>query len=293
VSEAEHGADDDALRAAAAHVRSIIGSNPPDVAIVLGSGLSGLSARIEDAVTVPYADIPALPRPTVVGHAGSLTAGILRGRRVLAFGGRAHLYEGHAPHQATIAVRLAHSLGAQVLLVSNAAGGINPSFIAGDLMLIADHINLMWRNPLTGPQRPTDSRFPDMSLPYDPELAAAFRTAARTRKLRLMEGVYAAVAGPSYETPAEVRMLQKLGADAVGMSTVPEVIAARAMGMRVAGISCITNAASGLSHEALSHQDVLETSKRVAADFENLVIEWVSMLPVRKETQARRETPAR
>ncbi|MGH7650088.1 MAG: purine-nucleoside phosphorylase, partial [Gemmatimonadaceae bacterium] len=181
------------------------------------------------------------------------------------------LYEGYDAAAAALPVRVAHALGAESLFVSNAAGAIRRALRAGDLMIIRDHINLMWRNPLAGPVAPHETRFPDMSAPYHPALVAALRSAAASIGMALGEGVYAAVLGPSYETPAEIRMLERLGADAVGMSTVPEVIAARALGLRVAGVSLITNPAAGLGGAPLAHAEVLAAGERAAADFERLV----------------------
>ena len=188
------------------------------------------------------------------------------------------MYEGHDAALAGFPVRVLHALGVPVLFVSNAAGGIRRTFRAGDLMLIRDHLNLMFRNPLIGALEPGDTRFPDMSTPYDDDLCAQLRTHAAALGILLQEGVYAGLLGPTYETPAEVRMLATLGADAVGMSTVPEVIVARAIGMRVAGISCVTNLASGISPYPLSHAEVLETTTRVAAQFEALVERFVGGL---------------
>ena len=257
--------------------RLALGSAPA-AAIVLGSGLGGLAERIEGARRIPFREVPGFPQATVHGHAGVLIAGKLAGRPVLAMAGRFHLYEGHSPRLAGYAVRVLHALGARTLFVSNAAGGVNRNFAAGDLMVIADHINLMFRNPLEGPLEPGDIRFPDMSDPYDRELRATLHAEARKLGIPLRDGVYAGLLGPSYETPAEVRMLERLGADAVGMSTVPETIVARAVGMRVAGVSCITNLACGLSLTPLSHEEVLETTTRVARDFENLVTGFVGAL---------------
>lgn len=264
---------------AADFVRTRLASDgPPAIALILGSGLGGIAERIERAVRVPFADVPGFPAATVAGHRGELIAGELAKRRVVALAGRFHMYEGHAPALAAFPVRVLHALGARALFVSNAAGGIRRTFRVGDLMLIADHINLMWRNPLIGAVEPHDTRFPDMSEPYSRALATTLRAAARAARVPLQEGVYAGLLGPSYETPAEVRMLDRLGADAVGMSTVPEVIVAQALGMPVAGVSCITNLAAGISPHGLSHAEVLETTRRVAARFENLVIEFVRAL---------------
>jgi purine-nucleoside phosphorylase len=187
-----------------------------------------------------------------MARAGRVVAGTLGGCDVVAFAGRFHLYEGHPPRLAALPVRLAHALGARTLFVSNAAGGIRRTFHPGDLMLIRDHINLMWRNPLIGPVGDGEERFPDMSEPYDAKLLALLREAALEVGLPVVEGVYAGLLGPSYETPAEVRMLERLGADAVGMSTIPEVLVARALGMRVAGVSCITNLAAGIAPTPLA-----------------------------------------
>ena len=250
----------------------------PVCAIVLGSGLGGLANRIEDATRVAFADIPGFPAATVAGHAGQLIVGSLAGRPVAALAGRLHLYEGHAPNLAGYPVRVLHALGAPVYLASNAAGGIRRTFRPGNLMLITDHLNLMFRNPLTGQVEPGDERFPDMSAPYDAALMELIHRAARSLGVTLHDGVYCGLLGPTYETPAEVRMLEKLGADAVGMSTVPEVIVARALGMRVAAISLITNPAAGLALAPLNHAEVLEVGQQAAGDFESLVTEFVRLL---------------
>jgi purine-nucleoside phosphorylase len=260
-----------AASAAADVIRRRIGTTTPVAAIVLGSGLGGLAGRIVNRVAIPFADVPGFPSATVVGHAGTLIGGTLAGRPVVALAGRFHMYEGHDAAVAGFPVRVLHALGANTLFVSNAAGGIRRTFRVGDLMLIRDHLNLMFRNPLIGAVEMGDERFPDMSAPYDGALARQLLDHASALGIQLQEGVYAGLLGPSYETPAEVRMLATLGADAVGMSTVPEVIVARAVGMRVAGISCITNLASGISRHPLSHADVLDTTNTVASRFEALV----------------------
>jgi purine-nucleoside phosphorylase len=251
---------------------------PPLLALILGSGLGGVVDSFERARRIPYSEIPGLPPASVHGHAGELVAGVLEGAQIIAFAGRLHLYEGHPAAAAALPVRIAHSLGARTLLVSNAAGGIRRTFRSGDLMVIRDQINLMWRSPLTGPTPPGEPRFPDMTDPYDPALAALVLEAARGAGVPVVEGVYAGVPGPSYETPAEIRMLERFGADAVAMSLIPEVIAARSLGMRVAGISCITNLASGISPHALSHEEVLETTQVVGERFEKLVERFVAAL---------------
>jgi purine-nucleoside phosphorylase len=263
---------------AAEHVRARLGSERPVAAIILGSGLGGLANRVTDAVRVPFAEIPGFPSATVAGHAGMLIAGRLAGRRVLALAGRFHMYEGHAAALAAFPTRVLHALGAQTLIVSNAAGGIKRSLNPGDLMLIRDHLNFMFRNPLLGPNDSGEPRFPDMSAPYDGRLAGLARDVARANGIALAEGVYCGLLGPTYETPAEVRMLSFMGADAVGMSTVPEVIVARALGMRVLGISCVTNMACGLTNEPITHAEVIETTARAANQFERLVMGVVEKL---------------
>ena len=245
---------------AAQAVAQRLGARRPAVAIVLGSGLGFLADEVRDALRIRYADIPGFPEPGVAGHKGELVAGLLEKVPVLVQAGRFHLYEGHDAATAALPVRVFARLGVKTLIVTNAAGGIRPTFRSGTLMLIADHINLMFRNPLVGPVLEGEERFPDMSDPYDRELRTLAREAAREGHVALEEGVYVGLLGPSYETPAEVRMLARLGADAVGMSTVPEVIAARALGIRCLGFSIVTNPASGLTAQPLSHQEVLAAS---------------------------------
>jgi purine-nucleoside phosphorylase len=257
----------EAVGEAAQVVQSRIGAIP-DVAIVLGSGLGSFAHSLADAVVVPYATIPHWPASKIVGHAGELVAGTVGGRRVLALSGRAHVYEGHAMAVATFATRVLGLLGVKSLILTNAAGGINTSFAQGALMLISDHINLMGTNPLVGPNDERfGPRFPDMTAAYSPRLRQAARDAAAAAGIRLEEGVYIAVIGPSYETPAEIRAFRVMGADAVGMSTVPETIVARHMGMEVAGISCITNMAAGVLNEPLVHDEVMATAARVRDQF--------------------------
>jgi purine-nucleoside phosphorylase len=251
------------VAAAAAAVRAALGARRPEVAVVLGSGLGGLAERIGQPARIRYRDIPGFPLPTVEGHGGELVAGTLAGRVVLAQSGRFHLYEGHDAAACGLPVRVFAELGVSVVILTNAAGGIRRTFTPGTLMLIADHVNLTFRNPLIGRVLPGDGRFPDMSDPYDPALWALAHAVARERGVRLETGVYAGVLGPSYETPAEIRMLERLGADAVGMSTVAEVIAARARGLRCLGISTITNPAAGIGAARLSHAEVMEAAERV------------------------------
>jgi purine-nucleoside phosphorylase len=267
-----------AAAGAAAEIRRRIGGDEPVLGIVLGSGLGGLARRIEDARDIAFAEVPGFPSATVVGHAGCVIGGRLAGRPVVALAGRFHMYEGHSATLAGFPARVLHALGARTLFVSNAAGGIRATFTPGDLMLITDHLNLMFRNPLVGALEPGDTRFPDMSEPYDRALGAILRREATKLGFPLREGVYCGLLGPTYETPAEVRMLATLGADAVGMSTVPEVIVGRAIGMRVAGVSCITNFASGTTPNPLSHAEVLETTALVATRFESLVERFVTAL---------------
>jgi purine-nucleoside phosphorylase len=237
----------------------------PTIAIVLGSGLGPLADEVERAVRIPYREIPGFPEPGVAGHRGELVAGTLGGVPVLVQSGRFHFYEGHPADVVTLPVRVFARLGVGTLVLTNAAGGIRPTFRPGTLMLIADHINLMWRHPLAGPVLPAEERFPDMSDPYDAGLRRLAAGAASASRVPLEEGVYAALLGPQYETPAEIRMLQRLGADAVGMSTVPEVIAARARRVRCLGISTITNVAAGLAGPPLAHDEVLQVGRQVAA----------------------------
>jgi purine-nucleoside phosphorylase len=237
----------------------------PHAVLVLGSGLGGMADDIEDAVRIPFGDIPGFPRRTqeLAGHAEQLVGGRLEGVEVAAMQGRFHLYEGWQPADVALPVRALAAIGAETMLLTNAAGGIRPGFRPGDLMLMADHINMMFRNPLIGQTVPGEERFPDMSDPYDAGFRRIAEEVARDLKIPLVQGVYAAVLGPSYETPAEIRMLARLGADAVGMSTVPEVLVARAMGIRCLGISCITNLAAGLGGERLSHEEVMIEGARV------------------------------
>ena len=251
----------------------------PEAAIILGSGLGRLADRITDRVAVPYQDVPGFPPPTVVGHSGAVIAGTLGGRRVVALSGRFHMYEGHGAELAGFPVRVLHELGAKNLIVTNAAGGLRKTFRPGDIMLIRDHINLTFRNPLIGAVEAGEERFPDMSDPYDGDLIQVARAVARSQGTAMAEGVYCALLGPTYETPAEVKMLQVLGADAVGMSTVPEVIVARARGMRVLGFSCITNLACGLSDQPITHAEVLETTLIAGDRMSALVAEIVRRLP--------------
>lgn len=243
----------------------------PKIGIVLGSGLGRLATRLDGARKIPYGEIPHFPGTTVQGHQGELVAGTLGGVPVLVQSGRFHLYEGHAATLVGLPVRVMAALGIRTLILTNAAGGVRRTFSRGALMMIADHINLTLRNPLIGPVLQGEERFPDMSEPYDGELRSLARQVARERQIALEEGVYLQLLGPTYETPAEVRMAERLGADAVGMSTAVEVIVARARGIRCLAFSTITNPAAGITAERLSHAEVMEVAARVSGDLEKLV----------------------
>lgn len=257
---------------------------PPAIGLILGSGLGILADSAEDAVTIPYEEIPHFPVSTVEGHAGVLVSGKIGGMNALFMKGRFHLYEGHPLESVTFPIRVMKALGIRKLLVTNAAGGVNTDFQPGDLMLIQDHLNLMCRNPLIGPNDPESGvRFSDMSDAYSSALRSSVRQWAGRNGFSLREGVYAGFLGPTYETPAEIRMARKLGADAVGMSTVPEVIAARHAGIEVLGISCITNMAAGILEQTLSHEEVMATADRVKDDFIRLV---KGILPLMEQKQS-------
>lgn len=253
----------------------------PKVAMILGSGLGALADQIAADAAIPYAEIPGFPRSTVEGHAGRLILGRLEDRTVVAMAGRVHFYEGYTLAEVVFPVRVMKALGAGALIVSNAAGGINRQWHRGDLMIIADHINYMGANPLSGPNDPeVGPRFPDMSQPYDPEFIALAERAAAAEGISIRKGVYIGVHGPSYETPAELRMMGRWGADAVGMSTVPEVIAARHMGMRVLGITAITDMATGESVLPVTHEDVIRAAKELEPKFIRLVRRIVREIPL-------------
>jgi purine-nucleoside phosphorylase len=237
----------------------------PKLAIVLGSGFHHVLSELRVEKKIPYAKIPGFPKPSVSGHAGELYFGTLGGTPVIVLSGRAHYYEGHPMERVSFAARTLAAFGIRDLVLTNAAGGLNKNFRAGDFMALTDHINFMGTNPLRGPAIPGLMRFVDLTDTYDAGLRMLLKRAARACGIKLRSGVYLAVSGPSYETPAEIRAFARLGADAVGMSTVPEAIVARQCGLKVAGISCITNLAAGISKEKLSHQEVLETAERVKA----------------------------
>lgn len=235
-------------------------------AIILGSGLNSLMADPNQDQIVPYSDFPEIPKPSVPGHVGRFVLGGVEKTKIVFAQGRVHLYEGHSARAVTSIVRSLAEAGIKTLMVTNAAGALNPKFKPGDWMMITDHINLTGTSPLLG-----SANFIDLTEAYSARLREKFRAAAKKVQMVLREGVYAGGVGPQYETPAEVRMLQKLGADAVGMSTVLEVIQARALGLEVAGFSCLTNLAAGLSKEELSHAEVLEVGKKAAANFAKLL----------------------
>lgn len=251
----------------------------PRVHLVLGSGLGGLARTVTGGEEVPFADVPGLPEVSVAGHEGRFIAGRLEGVDVLLQAGRLHLYEGHAPATVAAPVRLGRALGAEVLVVTNAAGGINAGLEPGALVLIRDHLNLQFSSPLTGPVFPGEERFPDMTRAWDQGLRELALGVAREEGILLTQGVYAALPGPSFETPAEIQFLARMGADVVGMSTVPEVLAARAGGMRCLGFSLVTNLAAGLSGRPLSHQEVMETGDRTSATLQRLVLGILRALP--------------
>jgi purine-nucleoside phosphorylase len=252
------------------------------VAVVLGSGLGGFADDFEDAVAIPYEDIPGFVRSTAQGHAGRLVVGKIDQVPILAMQGRVHFYEGYTMEEVTFAIRTFKLLGIKTIVLTNAAGGINVQLSQGALMVISDHLNLMGVNPLRGPNDERfGPRFPDMSAVYSPALQEIVIEEARTLEIELRRGIYAALSGPNYETPAEIHLLRNCGADAVGMSTVPEAIVARQMDMEVLGISCITNMASGISDEPINHDEVIETGNRARSTFTQLLRRVVNRLSSR------------
>lgn len=264
----------------AEHAARIIRSRTtetPRMALVLGSGLGGFADDFEDSVSIPYEEITGFPKSTAEGHAGRLVLGKIEQVPLVAMQGRVHFYEGYSLEQVTFPIRVFSLLGIKTLILTNAAGGVNVQFSQGTLMILSDHLNLMGDNPLRGPN---DSRFgprfPDMSVAYEPELQEIVIEEARALGVEIRRGVYAALSGPSYETPSEIHMLRNLGADAVGMSTVPEVIVARQMNMEVLGISCITNLAAGMTDGPIDHEDVMATGDRVRETFTSLMRRVVS-----------------
>jgi purine-nucleoside phosphorylase len=264
------------VQTAAAFVRERI-PLAPGIAIVLGSGLGDFASRVGGPAVLPYETVPGWPPAAVIGHAGKLVVGTVRGKTVAVLSGRAHFYEGHPMANVVFATRVMAALGVKTLMLTNAAGGINTSFSQGALMVIDDHINLVGTNPLVGPNDERfGPRFPDMTEVYSKRLRAVADRAAERNGLPLAHGIYAGLHGPSYETPAEIRYLRTIGADAVGMSTVAEAIAARHLGMEVLGISCITNMAAGVLPQPLNHDEVMDTARRVRGAFIALLEEIVA-----------------
>ena len=267
----------DRVQEAVAALRASVGT--PQVAVVLGSGLGDFCERLADTTVIPYEQIPHWPVSRIIGHAGKLYVGALRGRQVAALSGRVHFYEGHDLKTVTFATRVMATLGARTLILTNAAGGINTAFSAGALMVMDDHINLLGDNPLVGPNEERfGPRFPDMSEVYSRRLRALADESSAAIGVPVAHGIYVGLRGPSYETPAEIRFLRTIGADAVGMSTVPEAIVARHMGVDVLGISCITNMAAGVLPKPLDHSEVMETARRVRTAFGSLVEEIVARI---------------
>ncbi len=275
----EAHAHEENVRQSAAALAAALGGLRPRVAIVLGSGLGGLAARVEQATTVPYAALPGFPVLTVAGHAGNVILGRLGGVPVAVLNGRKHFYETNDPYPLRTMVRTMRALGVETLFLSNAAGSLRAHIKVSELMLITDHINFLGLNPLTGPNDEAfGPRFVPMSEAWDPALGAKVRATAAQLGITLHSGVYVAFRGPSFETPAEIRMAQGWGGDAVGMSSVPECLIARHCGLKVVGVSCITNMGAGLSDEKLSHAHTLENAAKGAADFERLVIGAIKVL---------------
>ncbi len=261
----------DRINEAATYIRKQY-SGSPKVALILGSGLGVLADKIEQPVKIPYETIPHFPLSTVEGHAGQLVMGTLMGKEVIAMQGRFHYYEGYSFNEVTFPVRVMKAIGVEDVIITNAAGGVNEQFQPGDLMIITDHINNMGGNPLIGPNESRFGvRFPDMSNAYNKEHIQLVKDVANNLKINVQTGVYVGNTGPVYETPAEVRMIRTLGGDAVGMSTVPEVIVAVHSGMKVIGISCISNMAAGILDQPLSHDEVIETTEKVRTNFLQLI----------------------
>lgn len=264
----------------AAHALNERTDRTPDVGLILGSGLGVLAEEVEQSAVVPYGDIPHFPVSTVEGHAGRLVIGSLSGRQVIAMQGRFHYYEGYSQQDVTFPVYVMSALGVKTLFVTNAAGGMNPQFSPGDLMIIRDHLNLTGDNPLIGPNDDElGPRFPDMSQAYAPFLRQLAERTAEEIGIHVQSGVYAGISGPSFMTPEELIMLRKMGADAVGMSTVPEVIVANYLGMDVLGITCITDMAIGEELEPLTHEQVIEVAERTRPTFIHLVTSLLRALP--------------
>ncbi|MBI3440516.1 MAG: purine-nucleoside phosphorylase [Proteobacteria bacterium] len=258
-------------------IRGKIGGLQPKIAVILGSGLGGLADKIKSAITISYQELPGFPVLTIAGHAGEIVAGKLNGVDILAFKGRQHFYETNDSYPLKTMVRTMKAAGIETLFLSNAAGSLQAHIKVGELMVITDHINYMGFNPLVGPNdHDFGPRFPPLGDAWDPALNQKLKAVAKKNGISLHEGIYVAFRGPSFETPAEIRMAQKMGGDAVGMSSVPDCIIARHCGLKVVGCSCITNMGAGLSAERLSHEHTLENAKRGAVSFEKLVFEFVA-----------------
>ena len=259
------------IREAAAYLKERV-AKTPQIGMILGSGLGDYADTLEDAVKIPYSEIPNFPRPSVAGHSGALVFGRKHGHSIVCLQGRIHYYEGHPMSLLTMPVRMLAKLGVKTLVLTNAAGGVNTAYRPGDLMLITDHINFSGSNPLIGPHEPEfGPRFPDVTDLYSANLRLKVKLAAVEAGITLRQGVYMMFSGPSYETPAEIRMARILGADAVGMSTVPEALVAAQCGIKVLGISCITNLAAGVSPHKLSHEEVMETTAMAHDKFHSLI----------------------
>jgi len=282
----------DQVREATAFLQGRLGSLAPRVGVVLGSGLGAVADSVADPVVVPYAEIPHFPQSTVEGHSGRMVAGLLGGAPVALMQGRVHFYEGYSPLEVTFPMRVLGALGIRAVVLTNAAGGIQAGYQVGQLILLADHINMMGWNPLNGPNEPrfgfrpgAGLRFFDMTEAYSKALRELAKAAARDEGFALEEGIYLATPGPSFETPAEIRAFRTLGATLVGMSTVPETIAARHMGIEVLGISCVTNVAAGLGSTPLSHEEVNETGRKVEARLAALLKRLAPRISARMDAQ--------
>jgi purine-nucleoside phosphorylase len=259
------------IEKAALHIQSIKNTHPK-VGIILGSGLGAFVDKMENKTIIPYNEIPYFKKVTVPGHDGKLVLGKVKGVEVVALQGRFHVYEGHEMEDVVFPLRVMAKLGIDIVILTNAAGGVNLSFVPGDLVILTDQINLTGRNPLVGPNDDsTGPRFPDMSHAFNPELAQIIESTSKELKIKTQKGVYAGVLGPTYETPAEIKMMRILGADVVGMSTVPEVIIANHIGLKVCGISCVTNMGAGIIDQKLKHEDIKDEALKVMDNFTNLL----------------------
>lgn len=267
------------ITAAAKYIEKNLDGRKPKIGLILGSGWGSIIGKIENGITVPYTDVPEMAVSTTPGHAGEWICGNIRDRCVLIMNGRLHPYEGHSLKNVVMPVYMMKELGVKTLIVTNAAGAINKSYSAGDMMIITDHINFTGHNPLTGENDGRlGTRFPDMSQAYDKKLTAVALKTAEKCGINVHAGIYVQSTGPSFETPAEIRMFRALGADAVGMSTVPEVIAARHAGIKTAGMSCMTNMAAGVLEQPLSHAEVLETAARVRDSYRDFMEEFIAQI---------------